>query len=140
MASTIGVGMTRRGMAVVAAAITPTLAAIAGCGRSAQKTYDADVVLPCLINERGLPVLDDLNKFAPTSRNFKVAFGSAMSEAQMVNLSFAPTEEAAKSVEQTVTAAARHSVIRVVRDRNLVYYFDPTTPHASIDEIKSCLS
>jgi hypothetical protein len=110
---------------------------------SAQKTYDADVVLPCLINERGLPVLDDLNKFAPTSRNFKVAFGSAMSEAQMVNLSFAPTEEAATTVEERVTAAAGRSdppEVRVVRDRNLVYYFDATAPHASIDEIKSWLS
>jgi hypothetical protein len=96
-------------MSVLAAAATLALAAIAGCGGSAQKTYDADVVLPCLINERGLPVVDDLNKFAPRNRNFKVAFGSAcISTAYALTLQdFFGTNKEAFSITSSTSGTTR---------------------------------
>jgi hypothetical protein len=95
--------------------------AVAGCGAE-HNSYDADTIVACL-RGKGLGVAKDpANMFAPTSRNFVIEFPHGN-----VSLAFAPSEDAARNVEDRVRSVAQangaadtNDVLR--RNGNLVYW------------------
>jgi hypothetical protein len=113
--------------------------AAAGCG-SEHKSYDADTIVACL-RGKGLGVTKDpANAFAPTSRDFVIKL-----EHGDVSLAFAPSDDAARKVEDRVRSVAQangatdtSNVLR--RNGNLVYWVNAASFPAGLTKlVDDCL-